>query len=104
LLDDNHDLAEILLFIRMTDKHPCQQSLEQFTAQQTPWCHDMQAAIDRLLECKLIQQVKYQQWLFFDKNPYPHNHLLDIKNNSLVDYNHQMTIDNNHKLLISSPI
>lgn len=103
-LNDIHEMAEILLYIRMTEKHPCLESLIHFAEQQIPWCNDIHSAIEALLDHKLIQQIKYHRWCFFDKNPYPHNHLLDMETNCLVDHHHQMTIDNNQRLIVCSPV
>ena len=96
-----HEVCEILLFIRMSNQHPKQQTLQLFTDIQLPHCTDIETAIDVLLKAKLIQKIQYNDWVFYDKIPYPHDHVLDLNSLKLVDYNHSELRSNQQKLLIS---
>jgi hypothetical protein len=101
-LSDDHNLAELLLFIRMTANHPCSDSIAAFSQTQIPWCDDVQTHLNQLVDCKLIQRVKYQQWYFYDKNPYPHNHIVDLQDQMLFDHHLHKPIKNHQKLILAA--
>ncbi len=100
----HHDLTDLLLFIRMTANHPCFDSVMAFGQTQIPWCDDIETQLDQLLEQKLIQQVKYRQWHFYDKNPYPHDHILDLKNQRLFDHHQHNQLEKHQKLIVANRI
>ncbi len=96
----SHELCELLLFIRMSSQHPCQKTLQLFVDCQMPWCTDIEAEINTLLDARLIQKIKYKDLIFYDKNPYPHDHLLNLKTSQLKDFNSHDTKINHQELLI----
>lgn len=102
-LSEKYELAEILLFIRMTPQHPSHETLIQFGQQQIPWCDDIEAAIEQLIETKLIQRIHCETHIFYDKNPYPHDHILDLSENTLNDLAFDQPI-NEHQKLIRIPV
>ncbi len=85
----SHELGELLLYVRMTPQHPSQQTLEHFIDTQLAWCDETEQAIHTLLESKLIQKIKFNQQTYYDKNPYPHDHILNLDTNILSDYTGQ---------------
>ncbi|MCB1581668.1 MAG: hypothetical protein R3E90_08920 [Marinicella sp.] len=99
-LTNNNDLAELLLFIRMTSNHPNQHSLMTFHNAQIPWCDDFETRIDNLINSKLIQHIRYKNMDFFDKNPYPHDHILDLHDKVLFDYQQNFPIREHQKLIV----
>ena len=85
----SHELCDLLLFIRMSSQHPCQKTLQLFVDCQMPWCTDLDAEINTLLDAKLIQKIKYRDLIFYDKNPYPHDNILNLKTSKLEDFTYQ---------------
>ncbi len=103
-LAKHHDLADLLLFIRMTANHPCYDSIMTLFDTQIPWCEDIDTQLNMLLECKIIQQLRFQNWHFFDKNPFPHNHVLDLQKQMLFDYHQLHSIVDHKKLIVGTSI
>ncbi len=100
-LTGQYDLAELLLFIRMTPQHPSQDTLIEFAQKQMPWCADIDTAINQLLDAKLIQKIICDGHIFYDKNPYPHDHVLDIPSQKLKDFTFDQPIQKNQRLVLS---
>lgn len=100
-LSNNFDLVELLLYIRMTKQHPNHETLLMFAQTQMPWCDEPEAAINLLVETKLIQKIDFLNYTFYDKNPYPHDHVLDLKKLILNDLNTTHEINVNERLVLS---
>jgi len=102
----SHELCELLLFIRMSNQHPSHQTLELFVEYQIPWCEDLRSKIESLLSAKLIQKIslnstyKHNGLVFYDKNPYPHDHLLNLETLKLNDVTHTAMKHDQQQLLI----
>lgn len=101
-LSDQHDLAELLLFIRMTCQHPTERTLIACVQTQMPWCDEVERAIDALIETKLIQKIVCTDHVFYDKNPYPHDHVFDLKEHKLNDFNDSQKLNRNQRLVVGS--
>ncbi len=85
-LNHTQNLSEILLFIRMTPQHPCIDTLQLFANKQLPNCLDLEEALQSLTDVKLIQKICVKEIDFYDKNPYPHDHVWDFETKDLKDY------------------
>ncbi len=96
-----HELGDLLLYIRMTAQHPCHQNIEQLYNTQLSSCHDTGQALNTLLDARLIQQINYQQLTYYDKNPYPHDHVLNLRSEKLTDLTGNETWQENHIRVIS---
>ncbi len=99
-LNQHNELCELLLFIRMSAQHPSQQTLQQLIDNQLPWYTDFNTEIKTLIDAKLIQKIGYRGLVFYDKNPYPHDHILDLHNQRLHDYTQLQGSLNQQQLLL----
>ncbi len=87
---DITDLAlhDLLLFIRMANYHPGEQDLVHY--QQHSHVIENSNHLNQLLcqlhDHKLIQKISANNSVFYDKNPYPHCHLLDTETGRISDY------------------
>ncbi|MCX7553867.1 hypothetical protein OS175_08250 [Marinicella sp. S1101] len=102
-LAGHNEMADMLLFIRMTPQHPCHDTLLLFSQQQTPWTQDAEAVIAQLVEAKLIQIIKCGEQTYYDKNPYPHDHVLDLNTLKLTDFTAEGPVEK-YQTLVPSPI
>lgn len=50
-------MADVLLFIRMAQSHPCHHTLETLINTQLPHCQDLESILQQLLQAELIQQI-----------------------------------------------
>ncbi len=99
-LNFSHEVCELLLFIRMSNHHPSHKTIQLFVQHQIPWCEDFEKKIEDLLAVKLIQKFSHNNLVFYDKNPYPHDHLLDLKTLKLEDFIDREYSPNQQQLLI----
>ncbi len=102
-LDNNHDLSELLLFIRMSSQHPSHQTLLTLVSSQLPSNKGLEGNLNTLLSAKLIQKISFHNWAFYDKNPYPHDHLLDLKTFELNDFNQHQKRHEQQLLICQTP-
>jgi hypothetical protein len=86
-IDDlaSHDL---LLFIRMSNYHPSWSDLISYQQHShvIESTHQMQSLLHILQNKQLIQGITADNQQFYDKNPYPHCHVLDTITGRLSDY------------------
>lgn len=101
-LSKRYEVAELLLFIRMTHQHPSHHTLLACAQSQIPWCIETDEAIKSLLDSKLIQKIECIDHIFYDKNPYPHDHVLDTSDYKLNDFTSAHQLNNNERLILSS--
>ena len=80
------DLCELLLYIRMTHQHPSHESLAVFSACHLPCNAEFNQAIESLVDTRLIQRIEFLHFTFYDKNPYPHDHIFDCNSQTLKDH------------------
>lgn len=93
------EVSELLLYIRMTDQHPSHKNLIIFADCHIP-CHlDFENTLKSLLEVRLIQKIEILHFVFYDKNPYPHDHIFDHKSLTLKDHNQIEQLLNHQKLI-----
>ena len=102
-LDNNHDLSELLLFIRMSAQHPSHQTLITLVNSQQHRSSAFEDNLNTLLSHKLIQKIGYNNWVFYDKNPYPHDHLLDLSTFKLHDFSGQKKTHELQLLICHTP-
>lgn len=81
-------LHDVLLFIRMSNYHPSKQDL--FSYQQYSHVIEsndhLRSLLNQLQDKNLIQEIRTDNHVFFDKNPYPHCHIFDTKSGRISDY------------------
>lgn len=99
-LSHSHELCELLLFIRMSAQHPSHQTLQVWVENQLPYWVDFEAELNTLLNAKMVQKISHQDWVFYDKNPFPHDHLLDLTSLKLNDFYGPEQLLEKHQLLI----
>ncbi len=80
-------MSELLLYIRMTNQHPSHENLHIFSHCHLPYDLEFEAALEALVVAKLIQKIEFLHFTFYDKNPYPHDHIFDHKSFTLTDQN-----------------
>ncbi|WP_223787558.1 hypothetical protein [Marinicella meishanensis] len=79
-------MCDVLLYLRMSRLHPCQDTMETLLNTQMPHCQDLEDILQRLVQAELIQCINSGSQRFYDKNPYPHDHILDTQTDRLFDY------------------
>lgn len=102
---DTDDLAlrDLLLFIRMANYHPNEQDLIHYQQHShvIESCDHLFSLINQLQKQQLIQKITVGSSTFYDKNPYPHCHLLDTETGRISDYDcHLNTLHNKRFLRI----
>ncbi len=75
----------VLLYIRMTAQHPSRQTIKTLLWDEKNHGVDHDQIVDKLVQHRLIQKFKINDHIFYDKNPYPHNHLYNVETNQLTD-------------------
>lgn len=94
-------LHDLLLFIRMANYHPSHQDLQNYKQHSHVIESDahLQTLINALNNKKLIQRITVKNNHFYDKNPYPHCHLLDTETGHISDYDCQLNATQNVRFL-----
>lgn len=90
-------LHDLLLFIRMSHYHPNEMDLMDYQEHSHVIESDdhLKHLLHQLQEQRLIQKIHANNRIFYDKNPYPHCHLLDTKTGRISDYDcHLNTLHN----------
>jgi hypothetical protein len=64
---------------------------------------DFETAVETLILTKLIQKIAFLHFKFYDKNPYPHDHIFDHKTHQLKDHDCYDRM-NTQQQLIKQPI
>lgn len=85
-LDHATGLADILLYIRMSDQHPSSKQLAKAMNQTAPQVVGLKQQLKHLEHHQLIQKLTHKGLVFFDKNPLPHKHLFDPDQQVIIDY------------------
>ena len=96
-LSVTQQLSELLLYIRMTRQHPSHESLDVFSACHLPCNAGFDQTIESLIKAKLIQRIEFLHFKFYDKNPYPHDHIFDYNSQTLKDHDSIESIYNQQK-------
>jgi len=88
---DDLALHDLLLFIRMANYHPNQQDLIHYQQHShvIESSGHLQSLLNQLQQQQLIQRISTDDKIFYDKNPYPHCHLLDTETGRISDYDCQ---------------
>ncbi|MCX7545138.1 hypothetical protein [Marinicella gelatinilytica] len=98
---DLKDLAlhDLLLFIRMANYHPSYQDLGEFQQHShvIESNEHLKTLINELNSKQLIQCIKVNNKRFYDKNPYPHCHLLDTETGLISDYDCHLNVSHSHR-------
>ncbi len=94
-------LHDLLLFIRMANYHPSKQDLLNYQQHshviESPG--HLQSLLDQLDNKQLIQGIVADNKQFYDKNPYPHCHLLDTETGHISDYDCHLIATQNTRFL-----
>lgn len=94
-------LHDLLLFIRMASYHPSDQDLDNYQQHshviESP--SHLQTLINELNNKQLIQRIVAKDKPFYDKNPYPHCHLLDTETGRISDYDCHLNTTHNSRFL-----
>jgi len=86
-INKTEEVIELLLYLRMTSLHPSHEDLQVFAGCQPRHNLCLEQALDTLLDNRLIQKIEFLEFQFYDKNPYPHGHIFDLKTQTIKDHN-----------------
>ncbi|MFV0543118.1 MAG: hypothetical protein ACK5L8_05430 [Marinicella pacifica] len=90
-------LHDVLLFIRMCNYHPGEHDLLDYQKHShvIESTGHLKILLNQLEEQRLIQTIRANHRVFYDKNPYPHCHLFDTETGRISDYDcHLNTLHN----------
>jgi DNA-binding transcriptional MerR regulator len=83
-------LEELLLYLRMTPRHPSHHQVLTVMSRIQPDNSRCEEHLEKLQEQRLIQKITHRGQVFYDKNPLPHAHLYDPEKNCLFDHHCQL--------------
>ncbi|TDR22741.1 hypothetical protein [Marinicella litoralis] len=95
----SQELCELLLYLRMTTQHPSHQIISLLADCHFPCNLSFDRALKALLNAQLIQKIVCLPFIFYDKNPYPHDHVFDQTSQSLTDHDN-IKIIHDHQMII----